>query len=629
MKKIFYLIPLVGMLMVSCKSDEPVATDDGNNRGEVHNSYLTVNIHPTSGYGTRADNTVDGGTYRPGNESEQKVNSIRFFFFDDKGEGAPVSVFTQDGQPDKSLSYIDWDNPTLGASDLDHTVEATVSATLGLFIPDEANEPQSMIAIINPSPAVKAMTGSGTYGPSKSDVQDLEADFESGLTDGNFVMSNSVYAAVSPIEAVNYTSLIPEAGKPSYFQSSVEAAQANPVIVWVERVAARLDLSIDITNFSNSEPITATNGEILYPVMKKVSGTTENASHDDIQATVNDNGVTKKVYVKFLGWNVTSTPDKSFLVKLINPNWTTEGLFGATTPIWNTADYHRSFWAMNPELADNNYQYGNFNGKADPTTNPRPAKALDIPAAGKYTTTYMQENASQYDFPGLAASAPLKPTQVIIAAQLVDENNNPIELAEWAYEKYTQSDLLVYLVNNIISNGNFYKKTNDGYASLQAEDLYYMSAQTKYPDAATRPKDVEDYYSYVQLKPDQEGAETEWYIKNTDGEEPTYTKTSADYINEYILNSVGYTMSWYNGYTYYYFDVRHLGQPNSPGYNGVVRNHLYEAVVKTLYGYGTPVPNPDEIIIPQTPEYEEILLSAEIRILEWRVVHTEYDLEWK
>lgn len=620
MKKFFYIIPLVGMLMASCASDEPGTTGNGN-KGEVSSSYLTINIQPTSGFGTRADNQQGDGDYRDGTQSEQKVNSIRFFFFDEDGDGAPVSVVTQEGQEDTYLSYIDWVNNgnNLGSGNPLETVEATVSATLGLFIKNGENEPKSMIAVINPSTAVKNIAGApDSYGPTMTQVQTAVADFEKGLTDGNFVMSNSVYAAGDPIAAVNYTSLTPEDGQPSYFQSSVEAAQANPVTVWVERVAARLDLSIAI---GNSTPLEK-DGEYLYPVMKSVEG-----SEADIQATVNVNGQPKNVYVKFLGWNVTSTPDQSFLVKMINPKWTNTELFNAATPLWNTKDYHRCFWAMNPTLAENNYQYGNFNGTAG-TGNPQPAQALDIPGTGEYASTYMQENASVYNPTTLAATAPEKPTQVILAAQLVDEDNNPIMLAEWGYEKYTQSDLLTYLATNIISQGQFYKKTGTGYSSLTADDLCFVSAQTKYPGGL--PVNVKDYYSYVELKTAPEGSPaTEWYIKSTDGDETTYTPTTPGFIDTYIMNSVGYTMSWYNGFTYYYFDVRHLGQPNSPGYHGIVRNHIYEAVVTSLYGYGTPVPNPDEIIIPQTPEYEEILLAAQIRILEWRVVRSSYDLEWK
>lgn len=616
MKKFFYLIPLVGMLMASCASDEPATS--GGNKGEAHNSYLTINIQQTSGYGTKADNTQGDGTYRDGTQSERQVNSIRFFFFDEDGDGAPVSVVTQEGQPDSYLSYIDWTHydSTLGGGIPGETVEATLSATLGLFIKSGESEPKSMIAVINPSTAVKNLTGAaGSYGPTMKQVQNAVADFESGLTDGNFVMSNSVYAAGDPIASVNYTSLVPAEGEPSYFQSSIEAAQANPVTIWVERVVARLDLSIAI---SNSKPMEV-GGEFLYPVMKKVVSGNQGSPQDDIQATVDG----KKVYVKFLGWNVTSTPNQSYLVKMINPNWGTETLFGATSPIWNTQDYHRCFWAMNPELGANGYQYGSFLSDTKDPKNLQPAWALDIPATDEYTTTYMLENASPYSST-LTAAAPTSPTKVIIAAQLVYENNEPIQLAEWGYQKYTQSDLLIYLATNVISQGNFYKKTDTGYSSLTADDLCFVSAQTKYPNGL--PANVKDYYSFVELTAAPEGSPaTEWFIKDGD----SYKSTTADSINEYITNSVGYTMSWYNGYTYYYFDVRHLGQPNSVGYNGIVRNHLYEAVVTSLYGYGTPVPNPDEIIIPQTPEYEEILLAAQIRILEWRVVHSSYDLDWR
>ena len=630
MKKVFYIIPLVGMLMASCASEEPGIKGNGT-PGEGSNSYLTINIQQTSGFGTRADgdNVIDDETYRNGTQSEQQVNSIRFFFFDGAGEGAPVSILSQDGDNITYCSYIDWihNDSNLGAGIPGETVEATVSATLGLFIPDDATVPQSMIAIVNPSQAVKNITNTGTgeYGPTMSDVQTAVANFESGLTDGNFVMSNSVYAVESAedqMTTVNYTSLIPGTGKAPYFQSSVEAAQANPVTIWVERVAARLDLSINLTNISQDAIISLPDGRILYPVMKKVASGTEGTTQNDIQATVNGEGV----YVTFLGWNVTSTPDQSFLVKMINPAWTSKGLFGdESTTRWNTADYHRCFWAMNPSMTEDNYQYGSFLKTSENTKNLQPANALDIPAAGKYTTTYMQENASEYNFPGLAASAPLKPTQVIIAAQLVYEDGEPVELAEWGYEKYTQEDLLTYLATNIISQGNFWKETTTGYSKLTAEDLCFVSARTKYPGEL--PNNVKEYYSYVELNTD--ASKAKWFIQNTDGDQTTYTETAVSTINQYILNSVGYTMMWNNGYTYYYFDVHHLGLPGSYGYNGIVRNHLYEAIVKTLYGYGTPVPNPEEIIIPQTPEYEEILLAAQIRILEWRVIRTEYDLEWK
>ena len=624
MKKFYYLVLSAAMLLGSCSNEEP-SVNSGNKADALVTNYLTVNVVPTYSGGTRAegDNLQGDGVYRDGSASEQQVNSIRFFFFDEDGYATPVNVVSGPNETETNVSYIDWIHydSDLGPGNNQETVEATLTATLGLMIPDGVDEPVSMIAIINPSDEVKALTGNA-YGPSMSTVQQATANYQSGLTESNFVMSNSVYAASKNSEtyAVNYTSLIPEDDQPSYFQSSIEAAQANPVIVYVERVVARLDLAIGI----DTENAKSANGYTLYPVMKKVE------DGEDMQVSITINGVVTPVYVQFLGWNVTSTPEVSYLVKMINPSWQTNALFGAANPIWNSTEYHRSFWAMNPALTEDDYRYGNFGNPsgAGVEDNYQPARALPIPAAGKYSSTYMQENASPYSST-LTAAAPSNPTQVILAAQLVDQFGTPIKLAEWGYKKYTQDDLLTYLVTNIISKGNFYKKVAaDDYVSLQPGDLKFISAMQKYPNGL--PANVERYYSYVVLNsPD---TSTDWYIKTGTSETPTdadFTQTTVQNINDYILQNVNYTLMWDSGYTYYYFDVRHLGQVNSFGYHGIVRNHIYEATVRNLYGYGTPVCNPDEIIIPQAPEYEEILLSAEIRILQWRVVSASYDLDWR
>lgn len=570
---------------------------------------------------TRDDNVIGDETYRDGDPEEQRVNSIRFFFFDEGDNAAPVSAVSNDGgAPTTYVSYIDWvhlDN-TLGEAIDTLTVEATLTATLGLKIPDGIDAPTQLIAVINPPSSVTSLAADNEYGPSKTTVAQAIANYEDGLTSANFVMTNSVYVDTNadPAEATTATSLVAPNGKPSYFQNSIEAAQANPVIIYVERVVSRLDLYIGL-NTLNTE---TANGYTLYPVMKKVEGGA------DIQASININGVETPIYVQFLGWNVTSTPSKSYLVKMIDTSWTSQGIFGSTTP-WTTMDYHRSFWAMNPPLAETDYQYGNFNGAAS-ATNPQPAKSLDIPQPGEYTKVYMQENASEFNAtPGAAPTAPLHPSQVILAARLVDKTGTPIQLAEWAYNKYTQPDLLNYLVANIISKGNFYKKSGNSYTSLGTGDLKFISASDRFPGGL--PADVHRYYSYIVLNPDADN--DNWYIKNGDGDpsDVNMVKTTEENINNFLLNNVGYTMMWESGYTYYYFDIKHLGAENSKGFYGVVRNHLYEATVTSLYGFGTPVCNPDEIIIPETPQYEEVLLTAEIRLLQWRVVKSDYSLDWR
>ena len=624
MKKLFFSVLILGTMISSCSSDEPVG-GDGNKADVQVNNYLTVNIVPSVSPSTRSEGaTGEGdngsgqkeGDYQDGTELEQKVNSIRFFFFDENGNGAPVSVTTS-ATANTPVSYIDWthNDNDLGQGNPDITVEATLTATLGLTIPDGTPNPTSLIAVINPSTDVMNLTGGqNSYGPTMEEVQQATANFESGLTNGNFVMSNSVYAntTVSPAVTVNYTNLKVESGQTPYFQSSIEAAQANPVTVYVERVVARLDFKIGLGNRTEKG---------YYPVMKKVDG------GDDIQVSidVDGDGQDELIYVDFLGWNVTSTPAESYLVKSIVPSWTSQQLFGNTNLLWNSMDFHRSFWAMNPNGVT--YNYGNFgNGsEEDVPGNVQPAQANEMPAAGQFATIYMQENASPYSSTSLN---PEKPSQVILAAQLVTADGTPVELAEWGYNKYTQSGLLSYLVTNIISKGRYYKKTSDNsFISLQPTDLEFVSASQYYPSGL--PENVERYYSYIIVKNDPN---TTWVQWNGDGENPTeddVTEVQASDIDSYILNNVGYTMMWNTGYTYYYFDIRHLGGTNSPAFYGVVRNHIYEANVSSLYGFGTPVCNPDEIIIPEVPKYEEVLLTAEIRILQWRVVSADYELDWR
>ena len=87
-------------------------------------------------------------------------------------------------------------------------------------------------------------------------------------------------------------------------------------------------------------------------------------------------------------------------------------------------------------------------------------------------------------------------------------------------------------------------------------------------------------------------------------------------------------MVWNTGMTYYYFDVKHLGASGSPAYYGIVRNHIYKTTVTSVTGLGTPVYDPDQIIEPEKPKYNESLIQADIRILQWRIVSQDYELEW-
>ena len=80
--------------------------------------------------------------------------------------------------------------------------------------------------------------------------------------------------------------------------------------------------------------------------------------------------------------------------------------------------------------------------------------------------------------------------------------------------------------------------------------------------------------------------------------------------------------------TYYYTDLRHLGTEVTKGLYGVVRNHIYDVNVQSVVGLGTPVYNPDEVIVPQKPGEDETYIAAKINILSWRIVNNDVDLVW-
>lgn len=101
------------------------------------------------------------------------------------------------------------------------------------------------------------------------------------------------------------------------------------------------------------------------------------------------------------------------------------------------------------------------------------------------------------------------------------------------------------------------------------------------------------------------------------------------------------------GRTYYYTTLRHLWFPTSsfdtsentaaneaslPGANnigawGVVRNHLYKVTLNSIAGWGTPVYDPDKVIIPVTPLDDQSYLAAQINVLQWRVVSQTVDID--
>lgn len=592
MKKQLFLLPLLGLFLAGCSSNDSL-TDVGENPSEsVVRNYLSINMVAANGAGMRdADSDLD---YEKGTAEENNVNMVRFFFFDKKGEATPVRKKneTEEGEGSGYFSYLDW-YPTDGdgkEKDEGEKVERIFHTTLGINIPAGSNFPAKVLAVINPTLDILALGDK----PSQSELNNIISDFKTNLTENNFVISNSVYVDKNK-EIINATELTDE-----NFCATLSEAEEHPVKIYVERVLARLDFKVDMKKMNGEEDIkTLEDGTTIYLTKKE-------------GYTVGDE-TSQKIYVKFLGWNITATTDNSRLVKNVSEGWDTEKLFSDDNP-WNIDALHRSFWAINPPEDKFNYQYGNFGeGTTDSEVddNYYPANGNSIPG-----NVYLQENAAPFENVNDTTTTP---TKVIIAAQLVNEDGEPYALAEWAYKKYTPENLLKYLAEGVLNN-LYCREKGENYTTarkIEPTDLEYSTV------APGGRGDDARFYVYVVLN--KEAREQIWTL----GKEENAAQYTADQVNLYIRNVVNHVKVWNTGYTYYYFDVRHLNDtPQEPGYYGIVRNHIYETTVTSVEGLGTPVYNPDEIIYPEKPDYDESIVSADVKILQWRIVSQDYDLKW-
>lgn len=231
-------------------------------------------------------------------------------------------------------------------------------------------------------------------------------------------------------------------------------------------------------------------------------------------------------------------------------------------------------------------------------------------------------------------------TQAIIKATLVtvDAENvaTPLKLARWANDDYTVEDVKTAMISTVTTD--IYKENPDysegtagseRYISIAPEDVVLVRAE----DAGMADDNSENskrYLSYLQLP---KISTTQFYsaaIKTATTEEQINSaKLTNDAVNGKLKDILGAKV-WDNGAAYYYTDIQHLGTAADNGLYGVVRNHIYDIKINSVYGLGTPVYDPDgeTPIIPQKPKEDDTYIAAQIHILSWRVVNNNVDLEW-
>ncbi|MDE7166392.1 MAG: Mfa1 family fimbria major subunit [Bacteroidaceae bacterium] len=619
MKKSFILGFIAALAFSACSNEDGLTTDGGVNGNGGEQKFLTVNIVSTAASRAAGDQLTgdpnENATYEEGTERENKVTSVRFFFFTPDGSAAKVLA-------GKDVNYLDWDAPTGTGADMPN-VEKALDATLVINTKKGDQIPAKIVAVLNPTSDFKTETNNkatrlrklSTTSTAKTiDVFTRDyAALANRQNSASFVMYNSIYAnGETVVDATD----IPAAA----FQSSEELAKKNPVNIYVERMVAKVRVRLSESTGNGTEE------KLTFTTLKDGTKGIVLKNKDKKIIKVGD----KQVYLRLSDWFVTADRKENYLSKHISTDWASD-LFGAEK--WNWSAYFRSYWAINSNpdgTAEKTQNYYSFNHIV---TN---GKNYDD---GYY---YTNENAPQKAAVATNVSgASVEPfTKVIMAGELVDEDGETIELCKYAGLTMAGMDnLKTALLAQLRSTGGMiYSVANDDdgdvstttFTDLTEYDVTFTTAlesnDAKEDTSVDESEQTSGRY-FVYLTLSDTGAGKTWTKDNDPTTKNREIMTIAE-VNSYFYEQIGRCSVYSEGKTYYFFPIRHLGESGKPGYYGVVRNHIYDCNITNIVGLGTPVYDPDETIWPETTVEEHSYIAAKINILSWRVVPNDYELQW-
>lgn len=581
-RNLLFMSVLASLLMAGCSQEEIVPNGENEGNGEANTSYMAVNLVSSDVTGTRA-----ATGYRDGTTRENKVEKVRFYFFN--GSGGVVNVKLLNGS---YVNYYDW-TPVSGdqsdGTNDDDDIESKLKVIIVINTAKGDEIPQRIAAVLNP-PTIDGTFLLGNTSMNLSTLKDKVADFattgDNGLTsEGKFVMFNSVGG-----EGKEFSTTLIESKN---LCKKEDDAIKNPVTIYVERSVAKVKVLLDNTAIGIADgklKLKDKNGKDLKIKTNNNDGNTEE----------------EQVYLQIGGWSLTAETTNGRLIKKVNSKWD-----AWSDENWYTA--YRSFWAINSNTAVNKYckysEIGTSVGDSDDNA------------------LYTNENAQRTDINSVALPAK-KATKVILKGTLCKSDGTPLTIVRHLGVHFVDNENLTGLkksiLNQLSSGGhNYYFRKTDGSGKEQigVEDLQIVIvSQEENEDSKNN--------CYVCAELTSTAASKEWYTSMDASAIPL--EKGAEVINNILKGKddtgkyyIDRALVWKTGMTYYYYPIKHLNNENA-----VVRNHIYETTVKKIAGLGTPVYDPDQVIYPEKPEENDHYIAAQINILSWRLVQNDYNLEW-
>lgn len=555
----------VALMMSACASDKE-EIGSGTKPGSDP-QYLAVNIVNVGA--TPTTRTTD---YENGTEAESKINKVRFYFFN--GDGSPYLIKNPGvegvtgGDPKNWLEASPTDDTsTSGTPSHIEKITQTVLVINGV----QSAAPAAIVAVVNPETVDAAKIQSGgivrlselRYSAVGSKF--YKKDASSGAV-SDFVMSNSVYVNAGEDVCASLVA--------GHVTTSADAAKAKPVDLYVERVVAKVTADVDANAF------------------EKGNGTNWAADKYGTKTAVGKSG-DYDVYAVIEGWGLANENGKAEVEKQVNKAWT-DGTLGFTP--WTTTDYHRCFWETSVA-----FDAGvGGNQPVNPTFNQLKANIQDVLYTLPNTPGSAVSNLKDNDLTKFAVAATLR---------YKDASNNwhNAEICRYNGVSILGIDNLKRQVALTFSQ---YYTSTDGttYNQLSKDDIDF-----KNPDGT-----MQQYRVTPTLAADPAGTTKKYYIKTTSGTTPTFTEVPKATVSAAIEADKAEIRK--DGRAYYYVPIKHLGETGKIAEYGIVRNHFYKITLTGITGFGTPVYDPDKVVDPAVPTYENTFLAARVQVLQWRVV---------
>lgn len=570
MKK-YLFIALAALGFAAC-ADKLEDTKSPSHNGEVEESYIAINLMAAD-----VDSRATDGNYEYGTEAEREIKNAYFFFFDENGNPFNVVGNPAATAPGGNKNYLPLNLETV-ANNTEGTVEnvSDISNAVLILNTYKGIYPSQIVAVLNWIPTEP------TYSLDK--LHELPTTL-TDTVNGGYVMSNSVYmdSTGKMVDAVAITA--------DDIKTSAAAATADPIEIYVERIAAKVVLTAE-GKVADTENIFSTQ-----------------KSSDLLDVTLGGMASTP-VYVQLLGWELFNDYNDSHILKSIDTTWGDSLGFS-----WNDYFKYRSYWAISQNEAHNDKFYWQYSAENQASKGFATEYGFAVAASAEDVTTdhytYCGENTSEW-----SQSNDVR-TKVILKGKLLQKNGDnyeELELASWYGNEYAGEQNLLTAVANSLSYTLFHSIDGQSFTPIKSVDIM----------SDTNVAGTQSYETGFKLSAEGEGKM--WYKYSSDGQHQplgslTDTSDMVAKTNAYLAAEVKPAIIYKNGMTYYFVDIEHLGT-NDAAY-GVVRNHVYQIDINSIKGYGSPIYNGLGFIVeqPEYPEvYEDSYVAAKINVLSWKVV---------